>query len=100
MAPVALAGDHRRPPMLVIFFIDVAAAVLRVEGVDPGSCGEAAERARDQQVSRAKAVVDPAPAIFGEAHPRAALQGLRLQLRTRAQVRDQARIVEAGSPSP
>src|SRR5436189_6375855 len=68
VAPIALAGEHRRPAMFVIFRVDVAAMVARAERVDPRSCAEASKRAGEQHICGAEAVIDPAAAIVGIAH--------------------------------
>src|SRR5437868_6078405 len=70
MAPIALAGEHCRPAMLVIFRIDVAAAIARVERVEPGARAEAAKGTVEHHIGRTKAVVDPALAVIWIPHSR------------------------------
>ena len=48
MSPVALRGEHRRPACVIIFVADVAAAVARVEDVQPRGYADASERAGEQ----------------------------------------------------
>src|SRR5438309_4317293 len=95
MAPIALAGEHRRPAVLVVFRANVAAAVARVEGVQPGACAEAAESTVEHHISSTKAVVDPALAVVWIPHTRTALERLRLEFGTRAEIGDQPRGIEA-----
>src|SRR4051794_10815900 len=61
--PFALAGDHRRPALVVIFRIDVAAAVPRIERIGAHSDSERPEWMRDEHEGRAETVVDPAPRL-------------------------------------
>src|SRR5260221_3091808 len=100
VTPVALAGEHRRPAVLVIFGTHVAAAIARVESVDPRGRTEAPKRPAEQQIGGAESVVDPAPAPVREAHARTALERLNLELGARAEIGDKPGIVEPGRPAP
>src|SRR5437764_13493870 len=100
MAPIALASEHRRPAVLVIFRANVAAAVARLERVETRACAEAAEALVEHHVSGTKAVVDPALAGVRIAHACAALERLSLELRTGAEIGDHARGIKARAPAP
>src|SRR5436305_10842300 len=86
MAPIALAGEHRRPAMFVIFGTDVTAAIARVECVEPGARAEASEGAGEHHINGTKAVVDPALAVIWISHARTPLQRLGFELGTRSEI--------------
>src|SRR5438094_3114918 len=100
MTPIAFAGEHRGPAVLVIFRPDVAPMIARVEGVEPSACAETTEGAVEHHISSTKAIIDPAPAIIGIAHLSPALERLRLELRPRTEIGDHACGIEARPPAP
>src|SRR5205085_6028780 len=95
-----LSREHRCPTSIVIFVIDDAAAVARVENVEPRGQPNRSEWASDQHISRAESIFDPALGWHRKAHPGAALQRLSLALGTGTMIGDETDLIELRPPAP
>src|SRR5215203_1513928 len=98
--PFMFGRQHHGPAIVVILRVPDATPIANLKGFDARREAELAEWIGQEGESGPEAGVDPAAAVFDEAHAGAPRQRLCLELADRAEVRDQRDLIEARQPAP